>query len=66
METGLVKRLLRATCEFHKKVRLEGGVTLAIALLQALEDGPEVRIQLATGSDLARATGVLLATGIRR
>jgi hypothetical protein len=40
--------------------------TLAILLLELLQHGPQMRVRLATGSDVTRASGVWLATGIRR
>jgi len=39
---------------------------LAIALLEALEHGSQMEVQLSAGSDLRRVAGVWLATWIRR
>jgi hypothetical protein len=39
---------------------------LSFLLLEALEHGPQVRVQLATGRESAPATRVWLVSGVRR
>jgi hypothetical protein len=43
-----------------------GSPALLVPLLETLEHGPQVRVELATGSDLTPATGVWLACSVRR
>jgi hypothetical protein len=60
------RRRARTRSTWPAATRPRSSLTLPIALLEPLEHGPKVRIQLATGSDPTPATGVWLASGVRR
>ena len=57
----LSQQLVRSTSP--SEARPGSSTALPISLLQPLEHGPQMRVQVATGSDLTPATGVWLALG---